>query len=51
MTTNVEYGHLTEYPALLLALEPRTITSEAQANAYREMIDTLTDQRPISPGQ
>ncbi len=44
-------GHLTEYSELLLTLEPRVIMSETQADAYREAIDTLTDQRPISPGQ
>lgn len=35
---------------LLLALEPHPITSEEQAEAYREVIDTLTD-RAMAEGQ
>lgn len=42
---------LTAYRDLLLAVEPRTIGSEEQAEAYRAVIDTLTDSPGMSAGQ
>jgi HTH-type transcriptional regulator/antitoxin HigA len=51
MTTAVDLHDLADYRDLLLALEPRTITSEGQAEAYRAAIDELTDHVPLSEGQ
>jgi HTH-type transcriptional regulator/antitoxin HigA len=42
---------LSEYRDLLLAIEPRVITSEAQAEVYLRAIDTLTDCPALSDGQ
>jgi HTH-type transcriptional regulator/antitoxin HigA len=50
MTADVDFPALTEYRDLLLEIEPRAITSEEQAEAYRELIDILTD-RTMSDGQ
>lgn len=44
-------SRITDYRELLLELEPRVVTSEDQAEAYRDAIDALTDQIPMSDGQ
>ncbi len=51
MKTTENIASITEYRDLLLAIEPRAITSEAQAEVYRETIDALTDRPGLSPGQ
>lgn len=51
MTAIADLGRVAGYRELLLALEPRTVTSEDQAETYRDAIDVLTDQRPMSEGQ
>jgi HTH-type transcriptional regulator/antitoxin HigA len=47
----VDLGRIDDYRALLLELEPRVVTSEEQAERYRNAIDVLTDLRPMSDGQ
>lgn len=42
---------VTHYAELLEAIQPRTVTSQAQADQYLEVIDVLTDQMPMSDGQ
>ena len=51
MTTSVDLGRIAGYRKLLLEIEPRAITSEEQAEAYRRVVDVLTDQSPMSEGQ
>lgn len=51
MTTASDLSRIAGYRDLLLTFEPRVITSEEQAEAYREAIDILTDQVPMSDGQ
>ncbi len=51
MTAAVDIADITEYRELQLAVEPRTVISEAQAETYREVIDALTDRRDLSEGQ
>lgn len=42
---------MTDYRDLLLAIEPRTINSEAQAETYRDAIDALTSRPTMSDGR
>jgi HTH-type transcriptional regulator/antitoxin HigA len=51
MTTAESLTGITDYRDLLLAIEPRTIGSEAQAETYREAIDVLTSRPGMSEGQ
>jgi HTH-type transcriptional regulator/antitoxin HigA len=50
MTAVVDLRRLTDYPDLLVHLQPRTIISEEQAETYRAAIDALTDGA-MSDGQ
>ena len=51
MTTVENLTGMTDYRDLLLAVEPRTISSEAQAETYRDAIDVLTGRPGLSDGQ
>jgi HTH-type transcriptional regulator / antitoxin HigA len=51
MTTAERLAGVTDYRDLLLAIEPRTINSEAQAETYRDAIDVLTSRPGMSDGQ
>ena len=51
MTTAENLTDMTDYRDLLLAIEPRTISSEAQAETYRDAIDVLTSRPGMSDGQ
>lgn len=51
MTTAGNLADMTDYRDLLLAIEPRAVSSEAQAEAYRGAIDMLTSRPGISIGQ
>jgi HTH-type transcriptional regulator/antitoxin HigA len=51
MTIEQDIAKLTTYRDLLVAIEPRTITSAAQAEEYRALIDRLTDSREMSQAQ
>jgi HTH-type transcriptional regulator/antitoxin HigA len=51
MTTAENLTDMTNYRDLLLAIEPRTINSEAQAESYRDAIDVLTSRPGMSDGQ
>lgn len=51
MTTAGNFTDMTDYRDLLLSIEPRTISSEAQAEMYRGAIDVLTSRPGMSDGQ
>lgn len=51
MTVEQDIVKLTTYRDLLVAIEPRTITCEAQAEEYRTLIDRLTDSLELSRAQ
>lgn len=50
-TTVESLTDLNDHPKLLLAIEPRTINSGAQAEKYREAIDVLANRPRMSDGQ
>jgi len=51
VTTAMDLVLLTEYRHLLLALEPRVITTPTQAKEYLHAIDILTDGHTPTDGQ
>lgn len=51
MTTVENLADMTEYRDLLLTIEPRTISSEALAERYRDAVDALTSRPGMSDGQ
>lgn len=51
MTTAENLTDLTDYRDLLLAVERRTISSESQAESYRDAIDVLTSCPGMLDGQ
>lgn len=50
MTTADHLAEMTDYADLLLAVQPRVVTSREQAEHYLGVIDELTN-RPMSDGQ
>lgn len=51
MTMAKNLTDVRNYRDLLLAIEPRTISSEGQAETYRDAIDVLTSRPGMSDGQ